>query len=60
MSKQLYLDTQVEPMPIEKVGKCPKCGSDKSKICWGWAGVYYDLVCENGHLRKINYAKTDK
>lgn len=28
---------------------CPKCGAEKSKILWGWPGVYYDMVCSNGH-----------
>lgn len=34
--------------------ECPIC-EGKSKITWGWTGVYYDMVCENGHDWKYRH-----
>ncbi len=36
--------------PTNTFGPCPKCHAPESKITWGWAGVYYDMVCPNDHL----------
>jgi len=49
-AKELYNFISFKPVPVERYGKCPECGSSNSKITYGWDGVYYDMVCENGHL----------
>ena len=43
-------------VPIKLFGKCPKCDGS-SKIVWGWHGVYYDLICKNGHLWTFNFKR---
>ncbi len=37
-------------------GNCPDCYSPNNKIQWGWHGVYYDMICENGHQWKYNFS----
>ncbi len=32
-----------------KFGKCPKCNSEKSKIFRGLLGIYFSMICPNGH-----------
>ena len=39
-----------ENKEIDRFGDCPECGANKSKIVWGWHGVYYDMECPNGHV----------
>ena len=46
---KVYLENNNKPLPKTK---CPKCHSLNNKIQWGWSGVYYDMICENGHLWK--------
>lgn len=46
----LYDKITDAPVPTEIVGYCPKCKTDNSKIIWGWDGIYYDLICSNGHF----------
>lgn len=45
--------------PTAEFGNCPKCNSNKNKIYWGWAGAYYDLVCENGHTWVYTFKKQE-
>lgn len=33
----------------DKYGKCPKCNSKKSKIFRGLPGIYFSMICPNGH-----------
>ncbi len=44
-----YLENKNKPLPNTK---CRKCLSKNNKIQWGWAGVYYDMICEYGHIWK--------
>ena len=53
----IYSEITFKPVPTEIMGRCPKCKCDNSKIVWGWHGVYYDLVCENGHSWTYNFKK---
>ena len=46
--------------PTEEFGKCPHCDEELSKIVWGWCGVYYDLICKNGHSWKYEFPKEGK
>lgn len=43
--------------PTDQFGECPKCGVEESRIMWGWHGVYYDLVCVNGHEWTYKFPK---
>ena len=54
MKNKTYLEIPFKELPIKKFGICPVCQSSHSKIMWGWAGVYYELICEKGHQRKYN------
>lgn len=49
MADKRYERISNKPVSAELYGKCPKCHTDRSKIMWGWHGIYYDMVCENGH-----------
>lgn len=46
--------------PIDKFGPCPKCGATLSKIVWGWHGVYYDVVCSDGHLWTYQFPRPSR
>lgn len=45
--------------PIEEYGPCHECGFPKSKILYGWHGVYYDLMCPRGHVWTYHFPRTD-
>jgi len=47
----------IKSKPTDRFGACKECKSEKSKIIWGWPGVYYDMLCPNGHLWTYNFPK---
>ena len=44
----LWNEINIDPTAL--YGKCPFCSACISKIVWGWAEVYYDMLCPNGHI----------
>lgn len=56
MADPCYEDIKFDATPF---GACPRCGSD-SKILWGWAGEYYDMMCKSGHNWTYDFKKETK
>ena len=45
--------------PTDQFGKCPKCQTPDNKIQWGWTGVYYNMICKNGHYWTYSFNKSN-
>jgi len=43
--------------PTDQFGPCPFCSVEQSRIIWGWHGVYYDMVCMDGHTWTYYFPK---
>ena len=54
-----YNQIDFNPVPINIFGKCPQCKCKHSKIQWGWHGVYYDMICKNGHSWTYKFNETE-
>ena len=50
-----YNEWPNKPLPPGTFGNCPICQTKELKIIWGWQGVYYDLLCKNGHDFTYNF-----
>jgi len=57
---KIFEENKNDPIPVDLVGRCTECGSEKNKIQWGWHGAYYDLVCENDHIWTYVFSKQEE
>lgn len=56
---QRHLFTRNNARPTELFGVCPVCGSPLSKTYDGEVGQYYNVVCPEGHDRRMIYDREE-